>query len=173
MKETAMTPRNGIPGYAMGDATVGAPTRGSRPIQLTGVPFSRRMWARLFAARYDQQIEDGVTVAAGTSLAAHYLRLTSRGERDDMAHALTLLLWDAGSPRSDRDPAMRVPIRTEAVQQSGDVVQDVMARLLGPLPVRARGVARLRILLSDGRSPVYRSGAGTFAAAMRGVLAAM
>jgi hypothetical protein len=34
-------------------------------------------------------------------------------------------------------------------------------------------MARLRILLSDGRSPVYRSGHGTFAAAMRGVLAAM
>ena len=168
-----MTPRNGIPEYVTGTAVVGASSRKSRRIQLADVPLTRRMWARLFAARYDQQIEEGVAVAAGTSLAAHYVRLSSRGECEDMAHALTLLLRDAGTPRKDRGRAMRVPIRAEAVQQSVDVVQDVLARLLGPLPVRARGVARLRILLSDGRSPVYRSGPGTFAAAMRGVLAAM
>ena len=131
------------------------------------------MWARLFAARYDQQIERGVTVAAGTPLAEHYVRLASRRERQDMAEALTVLLGDARRMPREGGATMRVPIRTAAVRQSAEVVEDVLARLLGPLPVHARGMARLRILLTDGRSPVYRSGHGTFAAAMRGVLAAM
>jgi hypothetical protein len=168
-----MTPRNGIPGYVMGTATAGALKRDGQQIRLADVPFSRRLWARLFAARYDQQIERGAAVEAGTPLAAHYLRLASRREREDMATALTHLLRDSDLlPKEAR--TTRVPIRVEAVRQSADVVEDVLARLLGPLPVRTRGVARLRILLSDGRSPLYRTGGqGTFAAAMRGVLAAM
>jgi hypothetical protein len=169
----AMTPRSGIPVQVGGGAAVGADGRRNPRIALVDVALSKRMWARLFAARYDQQIERGDTVAAGTPLAAHYLRLASRGERADMATTLTLLLRDAGRMPRGGGAALRVPIRTDAVQQSAEIVEDVLARLLGPLPVRARGMARLRILISDGRSPVYRSGHGTFAAAMRGVLAAM
>jgi hypothetical protein len=45
--------------------------------------------------------------------------------------------------------------------------------LHSPRPVRARGVARLRLLLSDGTGPLYRSGRGSLAAELRGVLAAL
>lgn len=168
-----MTPRNGIPSTARSASTAAGPERRNRQIHLTDVPFWKRMWARFFASRYDQQIERGVTVAAGTPLAAHYARLASRREREEMAETLTILLQDAGRLSGDRGTAMRVPILTEDVRRSSDVVEDVLARLLGPLPVRARGMARLRILLGDGRGPVYRSGHGTLAAAMRGVLAAL
>ncbi len=168
-----MTPWNGIPVFLMGNAAVSGGSREIRQVRLAGMPFSGRTWARLFAARYDRQIERGVAVAAGTPLAAHYLRLVSRREREDMAEALTLLLQDAGRMKCDRRATMRVPIRVDAVQQSAEVVEDVLARLTGPLPIRARGMARLRILLGDGCSPIYRSGHGTLAAAMRGVLAAM
>ncbi|MBJ7341000.1 hypothetical protein [Mycolicibacterium sp.] len=137
------------------------------------MPFWERMWARLFAARYDRQIEDGIPVVAGTPLAAHYVRLVSRQERDDMAEAMRLLLRNADTAPRARGSARRVPFDTDAVRRSAAVVEDVLVRLTGPQPVRARGMARLRILLSDGRSPLYRAGGGTLAAAMRGVLAAM
>ncbi|MCW2518523.1 MAG: hypothetical protein JWR46_1142 [Mycobacterium sp.] len=52
-----MTPRNGIPVYVMGDAAAGAARREVRDIALADVPLSKRMWARLFPAHYDQQIE--------------------------------------------------------------------------------------------------------------------
>jgi len=39
--------------------------------------------------------------------------------------------------------------------------------------VRARGMARLRMLLSDGTGPLYRAGRGSLAAELRGVLAAL
>ncbi|MDX1891897.1 hypothetical protein [Mycolicibacterium sp. 050158] len=135
------------------------------------VPFIRRLQARVLASRYDEQLERGVPVAAGSPLAAHRARLLSRRERQDMAASVTLLLSDAGRLPHVRGTASRMPIRIDAVEESADVVRDVLARLLGPLPVRARGMARLRLLLGDGRGPLYRS--GSFAAAMRGVLAAM
>jgi hypothetical protein len=168
-----MTPGSGIPAHVTGDANVDGTDRKIARIQLADVPFSMRMWARLFPGRYDQQIDHEIRVVAGTPLAAHYLRLASRREREDMAEALTLLLRDADQLPGTYNHSARVPIRGDVVQQSADVVQDVLARLRGPLPVRARGMARLRLLLSDGRSPVYRTGTGSFAAAMRGVLAAL
>ena len=167
-----MTPRNGIPMHVAGNAAIGADRRSPR-VALVDVGWTKRLCARLFATRYDERIERGDAIAAGTPLAAHYLRLTSRREREDLAAGLTLLLQDAGRMPRGNDRAVRVPIRADVVRRSADIVEDVLARLLGPLPVRARGMARLRILLSDGRSPVYLSGNGTFAAAMRGVLAAM
>jgi hypothetical protein len=131
------------------------------------------MWARLCAGRYDQRVEAGVPVTAGSPLAAHHVRLRSRAERRDMTNALLLLLRDAGLLWDTAGVSARVPIHVEAIRKSADVIEDVLARLADPEPVRARGMARLRLLLSDGRSPVYRPGSGTFAAEMRGVLAAM
>lgn len=162
-----MTPRSGIPIHLGGDATLGGNDSRAAPT------FATKTWARLFSARYDQQIERGFAIEPGTPLAAHYARLTTRNERTDLATALTLLLRDAGRLPSDGAPTTRVPVRVDVVRQAADTVEDVIAKLLGPLPVRARGMARLRILLGDGRGPIYRPGRGTFAAAMRGVLAAM
>jgi hypothetical protein len=157
----------------MGIDETGADRREIRGSALADVSFSKRVLERLFAGRYDRQIDLGATVVPGTPLAAHHVRLASRRERKGLAAALTLVLQDAGLLPGPGGPAGRVPICADVVRQSADTVDDVLARLAGPLPVRARGMARLRILLSDGRGPLYRTGPGTFAAAMRGVLAAM
>jgi hypothetical protein len=166
-----MTFRNGIRTDATDDTT----DRAIRRHEPADVPLSSRMWARLFAARYDQQLEAGVTVTAGTPLAAHYVRLTSQAEREDMTNALVFLLREAGllDDGAGVGAGTRVPIHGEAIRKSADVIDDVLSRLADPRPVRARGMARLRILLGDGRSPVYRGGRGTVGAQMRGVLAAM
>lgn len=144
-----------------------------RDPRFTDVPLLRRMWARSFAARYDAEVERGVAVEAGTPLAAHYARLVSPEEREDMADALTLLLRDAALAPGEQTRQMRIPTCAEAIRRSSTVIEDVRTRLLAPQPVRTRGMARLRILLADGRGPVYRPGPGTLTAAMRGVLAAL
>src|SRR5258708_7537106 len=150
----AMTLRNGIRTDAIDDTT----DRAIRRHETADVPLSSRMWARLFAARYDQQFEAGVTVTAGSPLAAHYVRLTSQAERADMTNALLLLLRDAGLLHDGVGVSTRVPIQAEAIRKSADVVDDVLSRLADPQPVRARGMARLRILLGDRRRPPYRPG---------------
>ena len=45
---------------------------------------------------------------------------------------------------------LRIPVNWESMLPCRDVVDDITLRLHSPRPVRARGVARLRILLSDG-----------------------
>jgi hypothetical protein len=150
-----------------------ANVRGARDMAAVDVPWSSRVRARLFADRYDHQVETGVTVGPGTPLAAHYARLRSVREREDMTQAVTRLLYDARRTSRAGGPMTRTPIRAEVVRASAGVVDEVLSRLADPLPVRARGMARLRILLSDGRGPLYRTGRGSVAAAIRGVLAAM
>ena len=131
--------------------------------------WSVRLCARLFAARYDRQIEDGVSPTPRSPLAVHATRLISPRERNDLARALRLATHDADGGHF----SMRAPVRCDAVRGSADVIVAVCERLDDPFPVRIRGMARLRILLSDGRGPLYRSGQGTLSAAMRGVLAAL
>ena len=55
-----MTPRSGILGYGTGTAATGAGRREVRRTALADVSLPMRVWARLFAGRYDQQIEQGV-----------------------------------------------------------------------------------------------------------------
>lgn len=168
-----MTMQNGVRPDAAGGTIDGANVRPISRSATTDLAWLDRTRARLFATTYDRRVEAGDKVTEGTPLAAHYVRLASDRERRDMAQALGFLLKDAGITTRSGGTTMRVPIRTEVVRQCVDVIDDVLARLNGPLPVRARGMARLRLLLGDGRGPVYRPDAGSFAAAMRGVLAAL
>jgi hypothetical protein len=128
------------------------------------------MRARLCASRYDRQIENGVSPAPGSPLALHRTQLTSPRERDDLAHALRVAVHDAyfASPLN-----ARVPVRSVAVQDCAALIDTVCDRLADPLPVHPRGMARLRILLADGRGPLYWPGRGTLNAELRGVLATL
>jgi hypothetical protein len=50
---------------------------------------------------------------------------------------------------------VRAPTSREAVAESCDELGLLAARLLAPAPVEARGVAQVRLLLSDGAGPLY------------------
>jgi hypothetical protein len=134
-------------------------------------PWPNRLRARLFAGRYDQQIEDGLSPLPGSPLELHGARLVSDRERNDLACALRRVMGDADSATGPFHP--RVRVASTAVLRSAEVIEAVHDRLADPFPVRARGMARLRILLSDGTGPLYRSGRGTLTAALRGVLATL
>jgi hypothetical protein len=133
--------------------------------------WTERLRARLFAARYDRQVDAGVTPVPGTALAVHHARLTAPKERAELSRALHAAMSDAETGRDGLNP--RVPVQAQAIHHAIGVFEDVVERLAEPFPVRARGMARLRILLADGRGPLYRSGAGSLSAAMRGALAAL
>jgi hypothetical protein len=130
-----------------------------------------RLRARVFSYRYDCELEAGVDPEPGSPLQVHGARLSSDTERADLAHALRVVLHDAEVGTSLRQG--RVPVRGDAVRRAADVIESVIDRLESPVPTRVRGIARLRILLADGRGPLYRSDRGSVAAAMRGVLAAL
>jgi hypothetical protein len=54
-----------------------------------------------------------------------------------------------------------------------DLIDDVTFRLQSSRPVSARGMARLRRLLSDGCGPLYRHGRGDLERAARRSIAAL
>jgi hypothetical protein len=130
-----------------------------------------RLAAKLFAARYDRAIEVGVSPEPGSALAVHVTKLSAPRAREESARALRLVLSDAAEGPDGIRP--RVPVRAEAVRRAADVVQAILSRLDDPQRIRARGIARLRVLLSDGGGPLYRPGTGSLNAALRGVLAAL
>lgn len=128
-----------------------------------------RLTARLFAWYYDQQLINGVSVEPGSPLAMHIVRLTSDRHRRALAATLRRVLKEA-----DAEPvffASRIPMHRSSIISAVDLINEVRQRLEGPRPVRAHGVARLRMLLADGIGPFYSERRDDLTIALRSVLA--
>ena len=134
-------------------------------------PLMSRLQARFLSGRLDRDVEAGLLPEPGSALALHMTRLISVGEREGLARSLRHALTDPCD--HGRVVPMRVPVHPQRVAACHDVIDDITLLLHSPRPVRARGMARLRMLLSDGRGPLYRHGVGSLAAELRGVLAAL
>lgn len=130
-----------------------------------------KLRAALFASRLDLQVAAGIPAPIGSPLAVHTVRLTSIYEREQLARALRACVRDAHVSRAIR--SSRVPVHRAGILAAEHVIDDVTLLLHSPRPVRVRGMARLRLLLSDGAGPLYRPGSGSLIAELRGVLAAL
>ncbi len=130
-----------------------------------------RLQVRFLAGRLDRDVEAGILAEPGSALALHMVRVTSVEERHALARSLRYALADRCDTR--RVIPMRVPVHPQRVAACHDVIDEITLLLHSPRPVRARGMVRLRMLLSDGRGPLYRNGRGSLAAELRGVLAAL
>ena len=127
--------------------------------------------ARLRAARLDRALAVGVPAVAGSALAVHAARLSSVAERHAVARALRRAVRDATDPRATR--CGRVPMHRANIASAEALIDEVTRRLHAPDPVSARGMARLRQLLSTGTSPLYRHGRGDLAGRLSAALAAL
>ena len=97
--------------------------------------------------------------------------LTSADEREAIARTLRRTLSDA---RNREAPlSSRVPLNMPNIAAAEDRIDEVTLRLHSPRPVSARGVARLRVLLSDGAGPMYRYGRGDLEGRLGAALAAL
>ena len=67
----------------------------------------------------------------------------------------------------------RVPMHRANIASAEALIDEVTLRLHAPHPVSARGMARLRQLLSDGTGPLYRYGRGDLAGRLGAALAAL
>jgi len=130
-----------------------------------------RLTARVCAGRYDDQLSSGFTGKPGSPLAIHATRLESDRERHCIARTLSRFLTDAHEGRVWITP--RVPVHAANIRAAEATIHEVIERLLAPRPVDARGVARLRRLLSDGAGPLYLSGVGDLEGRLRAAAAAL
>lgn len=133
-----------------------------------GTPASRLL-ARLMPWRYDRQLLAGVAPEPGGALAAHIARLTSDTERRQLISALGFVVREAGVRPTLY--SSRIPLDEGTVSSAVTHIDEVRVRLEASRPVRALGVARLRLLLSDGAGPFYEDGRGNLTVALREVLA--
>jgi hypothetical protein len=128
-----------------------------------------RVTARLKAYQFDRQLAVGVPAPAGSALAVHQARLISVAEREAIARALRQAVHDA-----DAGPyplSSRIPVHPTNIAEAGDLIDTITLRLHSPRPVSARGMARLRLVLSDGCGPMYRFGHGDLSGRLGAALA--
>jgi hypothetical protein len=117
-------------------------------------PISARLLTLLKATQLDRQLVAGTAPEPGSILALHVTRLAGAPERQRLAARLRQLVIEARchpgcwSSRIAKD-------RTDVVCAAG-LIDRVAMHLNAHRPVSARGVARLRLLLTDGAE--YGSG---------------
>ncbi len=112
-----------------------------------------RLIARLNGSALDRRLAAGASPDASPTLALRAQRLRRPSTRRVLGLCLRELVRDAERPR----PVLsaRAPISRHNVTRASADLLELADRLLSPEPVAVRGVACVRVLLSDGLSPVY------------------
>jgi hypothetical protein len=113
--------------------------------------FAAKLGARLRGPALDQALISGADPAATPQLAARAVRLTSRSMRSEVARGLDRLARDE---RETRGRWQVLPSRRAAAVNAPEL-HALAARLRGPGPLYARGIAMLSRLLTDGVGPAY------------------
>ena len=119
-------------------------------------PRPRTVWllAHLRALWLDRQLAAGVVPWHSKLHAARSLQLTSDRSRRALACSLEHLVEHADGPPVHWRSAAVPPCRPQ-VSEARPVILAIAARLRATAPVDARGMARLRLLLTDGAGPCY------------------
>jgi hypothetical protein len=134
-------------------------------------PLLTRLTARLLANSYDRKLASGAVVAPGTALAVHARRLITVAERESVARSFRTALREARKPLTPW--TARSWTHRPNVNAAAGAIDAVTLHLHSPRPVSAEGMARLRLLLSDGTGPLYICGRGDLVSALRTALSAL
>jgi len=129
-----------------------------------------RVVARSRADKFDRQLAVGVPAPAGSALAVHQARLTSTAEREAIARALREAVRNS---HTGAVFSSRIPVHPRNIAAAEELIDAITLRLHSPRPVSARGMARLRRVLSDGSGPLYWYGQGDLAGRLGAALAAL
>lgn len=135
-------------------------------------PAMARVRARVCVRQIDRALAAGASPdsSAGLSVRAH--DLIGVRARCMLAQAIRRLVNDAVDPL--RPLSFTVPICRSKVSRSRRTLEELADRLLGDKPLDARGLAQLRLLLTDGAGPLYgHPGANDLEPALERAMAAL
>jgi hypothetical protein len=153
-----------------GDSSpIGSPDRTQAGSASIGV----RLTARLRTGHFDRLLAVGSPVEPGSAISVHAARITSVTEREAIARTLLRAVREPVDPTPGRLKSTRVPVHRANVASAETAIDAITLRLHSPRPVTARGMARLRVLLSDGAGPFYLHGRGDLAGRLGAALAAL
>lgn len=130
-----------------------------------------RLTARIRSGRLDAMLAVGAPTPAGSAISARAARLTSTSERDAIARVLRRCVREAAT-----DTVLwssRIPLHRKNIAAAEATIDAITLRLHSPLPVSARGMARLNRVLNDGLGPMYAFGHGDLDGRLGAALAAL
>lgn len=131
-----------------------------------------RLIALLLQGRFDRMLAVGMRASAGSSLAVHAERIVGFAEREAIARTLQRALRDSREPVS-QFVSGGVPVHPQNAAAAEAAIDAVTLRLHSPAPVAARGMARPRLVLSDGTGPFHQDGHGDLDGRLGAALAAL
>jgi hypothetical protein len=117
-----------------------------------------RLVARFRAGRLDQELARGVAPDTSAPLVLRAQRLIAPSTRAALAGEIQRILREATSGYVW--VISRVAPRRREVLDAAEELDALARRLVEAAPVSAGGVARVRLLLTDGCGPLYFPGAG-------------
>jgi hypothetical protein len=110
--------------------------------------------ARVRADTLDQRLAAGVAPETGPLLALRARTLVRPVVRRGYARSLRHIVRDAASP-CRRFPGFLFPESRRQVNDAADVLTALAGQLESACPVSACGVAKVKLLLTDGAGPLY------------------
>jgi hypothetical protein len=110
-----------------------------------------RIVARLQARRLDVELARGADPEVDAALALRAAILTTPGRRRVLAAALKRIVASAG----ETPPGWQPSSARAAVAELESELLALERRLVAPGPVAARGVAEVRLLVTDGAGPLH------------------
>jgi hypothetical protein len=121
------------------------------------VRWRERLMARVRSSGLDSQLAAGVPPAISAPLSLRAQTLGQSHSRTLLAEQILHVLGEAQG--AHRTPRAQVPRRRSAILAAGPELEELAVRLLAGGPVAAHGLAQVRLLLTDGSSPLYFGGA--------------
>jgi hypothetical protein len=112
-----------------------------------------RVRARVQARQSDRALASGISPDSSACLSVRAHALIGCPTRAELARAIRRLVHDAGHPV--RPMRFAVPICRSKIWRSRELLEGLAERLLSDGPLDARGLAQIRLLLSDGAGPLY------------------
>jgi hypothetical protein len=113
---------------------------------------SDRLLVAVAAAKLDRELANGVREDASPALARRARRLIAPSMREQLGRQLRRIVRDAHE-RAVSGP--RVPLNRSQVLKAEDDLRLLASRLQSPTRVSAGGVAKVRLLLTDGCGPLF------------------
>jgi len=126
---------------------------GGCPVAATAHAWDRLL-ARWHAFRIDRDLAGGALPDATMERALRARTLVGMPTRRGLARSVRHMLATSARPSTAGYPP--VPVCRDRVRACSAEFEELIRRLLAPWPVPAQGVAKARLLLTDGGGPLYR-----------------
>jgi hypothetical protein len=136
-------------------------------------PVGARLLAWLRPGRFDRLVAEDELLPLGHAVTAHAQRIISAAERKAIARTMRRSVREVKGVTVTDTLTARVRLHGANIRAAAAQMEAIALRLESPYPITPRGMALLRLLLSDGAGPVYRHGRGELTERLREVLAAI